>query len=172
MPDSMHPESALTTHLGTGYEVLNWLVSITSASFFTNWAVIGLTSFRFRAAVKAQGLTLFAEPFAWSSKWWPLAPILVLAVSLLLLVCLLICACAPIGADITAANFFTYTIGLLVIGSSMIGYKIVYKTKWVSAAHADLTTGRHHLTEDEISRLKAYYDAPMWRRILSHLSLS
>ena len=157
--------------LGTGYIVLNWLVSITSASFFTNWAVIALTSFRFHSALRAQHLNLFAEPYTWSSTLWPLAPAVSLAVSLMLLVCLLICAIAPVGATITASGFFSYTIGLLIIGVFTLGYKVAFKTKWITSADADLVTGRRELSEEETAQLREYYASPLWRRVVSYLKL-
>ncbi|KAH0286443.1 hypothetical protein KCU62_g6764, partial [Aureobasidium sp. EXF-3399] len=122
----------LCTYIGlssTGCIVLNWLVSITSASVFTNWAVIALTSFRFHSALRARHLKLFAEPYTWSSTLWPLAFAVSLAVSLMLLICLLICAIAPVGATITAFGFFSYTIGLLIIGIFTLGYKVAFKIK-------------------------------------------
>jgi amino acid transporter len=151
--------------------VLNWLVSITSASFFTNWAVIAITSFRFHAAVKAQNLRLFEEQYTWKSLVWPLAPIISLAVSLMLLICLFICAIAPVGGTITASNFFSYTIGLLLIAVSTIGYKIIFKTKWVRAEQADLTTGRRELSEEDMAKLREYYRSPMWKRAFSYVQL-
>jgi amino acid transporter len=151
--------------------VLNWLVSITSASFFTNWAVIALTSFHFHSALRAQNLNLFAEQYTWSSALWPLAPILSLAVSLILLISLLICAIAPVGGTITAANFFSYTIGLLLIAVSTLGYKILFRTKWVKSEDADLVTGRRQLSEQEMVMLREYYSSSLWRRALSYLKL-
>ncbi|RZK39086.1 MAG: hypothetical protein EOO61_07485 [Hymenobacter sp.] len=150
---------------------MNWLVSITSASFFTNWAVIALTSFRFRTAIKAQNLDLFADQYTWSSTLWPLAPIVSLVVSLMLLICLLICAIAPVGGTITASNFFSYTIGLLLIAVSIVGYKIVFRTRWVRSEFADLTTGRRQLSEEDTAKLRKYYRSPLWKRAFSYVQL-
>ncbi|KAL4775706.1 amino acid permease-domain-containing protein [Aspergillus nidulans var. acristatus] len=50
-----------------GTEVLNWFIAITSASFFINFAIVALTSFRFRAVVKAQKATFFTESYSWQS---------------------------------------------------------------------------------------------------------
>jgi amino acid transporter len=144
-------------------------VSITSASFFTNWAVIALTSFRFHAAVKAQNLSLFGEQYTWTSTLWPLAPTVSLAVSLMLLVCLLICAIIPVGGSITVSGFFSYTIGLLLIAVSTIGYKIIFKTKWVKSEQADLVTGRRQLSEGDLATLGEYYNSPLWKRVFSYV---
>lgn len=85
-----------TRIIAGGLEVLNWLIAITSASFFTNWAIIGFTSFRFRAAVKAQRSAILHEHYGWKSSFWPLAPCLVLVISTLLLICILYLSIKPL----------------------------------------------------------------------------
>jgi amino acid transporter len=82
-----HPSTFLSIPLLTeneyiagGLEVLNWLISITSTSSFINWAIISFTSFRFRAAVKAQKSSIFNGPYGWKSPYWPLAPTTVLVI--------------------------------------------------------------------------------------------
>lgn len=94
-----------------------------------------------------------------------------LAVSLILLLSLLICAIAPVGGTITAANFFSYTIGLLLIGVSTLGYKVLFRTKWVRSEDADLVTGRRELSEQEMEMLGEYYCSPLWKRVLSYIKL-
>ncbi|GAB1200952.1 hypothetical protein APSETT444_010333 [Aspergillus pseudonomiae] len=44
-----------------GLTVLNWLIAISSASFFTNWGIIAFTNWRFHCALKAQKDQLFTE---------------------------------------------------------------------------------------------------------------
>ncbi|GAA91587.1 proline-specific permease [Aspergillus luchuensis IFO 4308] len=134
-----------------GTEVLNWFISITSASFFTNWAIIAFSSFHFRAAIRAQRSQLFETPYAWRSLYWPLAPVTSLFISSLLLVCLLYTSIKPVGGGaFTAYNFFSATIGLIVIIVFTIGYKIVHKTPWRDPATADLITGHRELTAAEL----------------------
>ncbi|PYH69122.1 proline-specific permease [Aspergillus vadensis CBS 113365] len=134
-----------------GTEVLNWFISITSASFFTNWAIIAFSSFRFRAAIRAQRSQLFEAPYAWRSLYWPLAPVISLFVSALLLVCLLYTSIKPVGGGaFTAYSFFSATIGLIVIIVFTIGYKIVHRTPWRDPATADLITGHRELTAAEL----------------------
>ncbi|KAL4926835.1 amino acid permease-domain-containing protein [Aspergillus undulatus] len=138
---------------GSGYEVLNWFISITSASFFINWAITAFTAFRFRAAVKAQSPSFFKEPYNWKSPLYPLAPVTVLVVSALLLVCF------------TAYKFFTYVLGILVIAVPTALYKVALRTKWRVPATADLITGRRQLSVEEIALLDELYSRPVWRRI-------
>lgn len=58
-----------------GITVFNWLANITSTAYFMVWVVISITSFRFRAALKAQNDPLFSEIHSWSCSYWPLPPI-------------------------------------------------------------------------------------------------
>lgn len=61
-----------------GIEVFTWLGQIASTGYFMVWVVVAITSFRFRAALKAQNDPLFSEPYAWRCTLWPLPPILLL----------------------------------------------------------------------------------------------
>lgn len=83
-------------YLAKGVEVLNWLIAITSASFFVNWAIVAYTSIRFRAAVRAQNSDIFKGVYAWNTYRWPLAPVISLTISTLLLVCLLYLSIVPL----------------------------------------------------------------------------
>ncbi|OAA65864.1 amino acid permease [Niveomyces insectorum RCEF 264] len=49
-----------------GITVFNWLAQISSTGYFMVWVFVGITSFRFRAALKAQNDPLFRQPYAWN----------------------------------------------------------------------------------------------------------
>lgn len=74
--------------------MFNWLLSITSASFFMNWIIIAFTSWRFHQALAAQNDQLFSQVYAWKSVAWPTAPVWLMTISILLLAC---CIGAGIG---------------------------------------------------------------------------
>ncbi|KAJ0416825.1 amino acid permease/ SLC12A domain-containing protein [Aspergillus carlsbadensis] len=157
---------------GKGLEVLNWLISITSASFFINWAIVAFTSFRFRAAVKAQKAPIFSETYSWKSPLWPLAPAGALVISTLLLMCLLYSSIEPLGdTGFTAYNFFMNIIGILVIAIPTALYKLVLRTEWRDPAAADLVTGRRQLTPEEIMLMDGHYSRPLWRRVGTYVKL-
>ncbi|OMP88776.1 putative amino-acid permease, partial [Diplodia seriata] len=80
----------------TGAEVFTWLNSITSSSFFIVWGVISLTSWRFRAALKAQGDPLFNELYAWRCWAWPFPTVWLFTCTVLLLVCCIYIGLVPI----------------------------------------------------------------------------
>jgi yeast amino acid transporter len=71
-----------------GIEVFNWLAQIASTGYFMVWVVVAITSFRFRAALKAQGDQLLKETYAWSCSLWPIPP------TWLLTCCTLYTACS------------------------------------------------------------------------------
>ncbi|KAL4799770.1 amino acid permease/ SLC12A domain-containing protein [Aspergillus venezuelensis] len=157
---------------GSGYEVLNWFISITSASFFINWAITAFTSFRFRAAIKAQNMPIFKESYSWQSPFWPLAPATVMLISILLLVCLLYASIEPVGGGgFTAYNFFTYILGILVIVVPTVLYKFILRTPWRNPATADLVTGRRLVSTEEILLLDKHYSRPIWRRVGTYMKL-
>ncbi|KAJ5773732.1 hypothetical protein N7457_008628 [Penicillium paradoxum] len=155
-----------------GLTVLNWLISITSASFFTNWIIISFVNWRFHRALKAQNDPLFTEVYAWRSSCWPLAPAWLMLISVFLLVCCVFLGIEPPGGDgFSASNFFQYILGLLLIVTFTIGYKVIYRTPWRDPRTADCKTGRRPLGPDEIAVLDKYYRQPAWRRFLTYVQI-
>lgn len=59
-------------------------------------------------------------------------------------------------------------IGAIIVVVFTIAHKIIYRTKLQDPATADLKSGRHTLTAEEVRRLDAYYRMPAWRRFLSY----
>ncbi|KAJ5467918.1 hypothetical protein N7475_005670 [Penicillium sp. IBT 31633x] len=155
-----------------GLTVLNWLIAITSASFFTNWIIIAFVNWRFHCVLKAQKDPLFTEVYAWRSSCWPLAPAWLMLISVFLLVCCVYLGVKPPGGTgFTASNFFQYILGLLIIFGFTIGYKVIYRTPWRDSKTADCKTGRRHLDVDEIAMLDSYYRQPAWRRFFTYVQL-
>ncbi|KAJ5330169.1 hypothetical protein N7452_010559 [Penicillium brevicompactum] len=155
-----------------GLTVLNWLISITSASFFTNWIIISFVNWRFHRTLEAQKDPLFTEVYAWKSTLWPLAPALLMLISIFLLVCCIFLGIKPPGATgFTSTNFFQYMLGILIIFSFTFGYKVIYRTPWRDPKTADCTTGRRPLAAEEIAMLDHYYRQPSWRRFLTYVQL-
>ena len=74
-------------------------------------------------------------------------------------------------APFSVVNFFQYTIGLILIVSSTLAYKIIMRTKWQSCSTANLVTGRHIISDAELELLNEYYSRPAWRRALTYVSL-
>ncbi|RAQ66665.1 hypothetical protein COH20_007242 [Aspergillus flavus] len=129
-----------------GVTVLNWLIAISSASFFTNWGIIAFTNWHFHCAPKAQKDILFSETYGWKSTFWSSTPAWLMLVSLMLLVCCLECGVKPVdGLTFTAENFLQYTLGLWVITGCTLVYKVIFRTPWRDPKTADCITGRRTL---------------------------
>ncbi|OJD31730.1 amino acid permease [Diplodia corticola] len=153
----------------TGAEVFTWLNSITSSSLFIVWLVVCLTSWRFRAALKVQGDPLFNELHAWSCWAWPFPTAWLFVCSVLLLVCCIYIGLVPIGStSVSAYSFFQYMIGAVIVVVFTAVHKAIYRTKLQDPATADLKSGRHILTAEEVRLLDVYYRMPAWRRSLSY----
>jgi yeast amino acid transporter len=164
----------LTKDLPTagGYELFIWLVNISSSAFFINWLIISYTSYRFHACLRAQADPLFSAPYAWRSIAWPLMPVWLFTISTLLLVCCIAAGAMPLnGAEFSVYAFFSYTIGVVLIVTASLGYKLIMRTKFRDVKTADLITGRRILTNEEIIFLDQYYELPKWRRFTTYVQL-
>ncbi|KAF2720211.1 hypothetical protein K431DRAFT_271280 [Polychaeton citri CBS 116435] len=155
-----------------GQVALSWLISITSASFFINWMIVAFTSWRFHKVLEAQNDKLFTETYAWKATKWPLAPTWLMTICFLLTVCCLYVGTKPLGnAEFSASNFFQYTLGIILIVTLTVGYKLIFRTPWRDLKTAYLHTGRRPLTVEEIQQLDGYYAMPKWRRLVSYVKL-
>ncbi|KAI7262354.1 hypothetical protein KC345_g9451 [Hortaea werneckii] len=155
-----------------GIEVFNWLAQISTTGYFCVWIVVGITSLRFRAALKAQDDALFRESYAWKCAVWPFPPLWLLICCTLYTGCSIYLALYPIGADAPSAySFFQYMIGLSLILCMGLGYKIIFRTKLRYPATVDLKTGRRPLGVEEIRMLDEYYALPPWRRLWAYVKL-
>jgi amino acid transporter len=105
----------LIQHTATGIVVFTWLVSITSSSFFLVWFVIAITSWRFRAALKAQNDPLFTEVYAYRCMWWPIPPIYLFSGSCVLLVCCIYIGLYPIVRLPSSPFLFPYISPFLIL---------------------------------------------------------
>ncbi|KAF2634653.1 amino acid permease [Massarina eburnea CBS 473.64] len=155
-----------------GIEVFTWLAQISSTGYFMVWVVVAITSFRFRAALKAQNDKLFNEPYAWPCSLWPIPPIWLLMCCSLYTACSFYLGLYPIGSNAPSAySFFQYMIGLLLIIFSGLGYKVIFQTELRDPAKVDLRTGRRMLNEEEIYALDAYYAQSRLRRFYTFVQL-
>ncbi|CZR61357.1 related to amino acid transport protein GAP1 [Phialocephala subalpina] len=156
----------------TGTTVFTWLVSITSSSFFIVWFVICITSWRFRAALKAQNDQLFTEVYAHRTWAWPIPVVWLFAGSTVLLVSCIYIGLYPIGVSTPSVYyFFEYMIGVVIVLTFTIGYKIIYKTKIRDPKTADLKTGRRTLGKEEIDMLNEYYSRSTLKRFWTYVQL-
>lgn len=134
--------------------------------------IIAFTSCRFHKVLKAQNDPLFKETYAWESTKWPLAPVWLFTISTLILAGCLAAGINPIGdLGFTAENFFEYMLGIFIVVSFTLAYKLIFRTPWRDPKTADLVTGRRKLSNEEIIQLDSYYEQPKWRRFLTYVQL-
>lgn len=62
-------------------------------------------------------------------------------------------------------------IGVVIVISFTLGYKIIYKTKFRDAKTADLKSGRRTLGKEEIDMLNEYYSRSTIRRFWTYIQL-
>lgn len=155
-----------------GITVFNWLAQIATTGYFMVWVIIGITSLRFRAALRAQHDPLFSQPYAWKCTAWPFPPLWLLTCCCLYTGCSFYLALYPIGEDTPSAyGFFQYTIGLILIVGLGTLYKLIFRTKLRDPAEVDLQSGRRKLSDDELTMLDRYYSQPGWRKLLGFVQL-
>lgn len=155
-----------------GITVFNWLAQIATTGYFMVWVVVGITSFRFRAALQAQKDPLLQQTYAWSCSLWPFPPAWLLLCCSLYTGCSIYLALYPIGSDTPSAySFFQYLFGLILILAMGAGYKIIFRTRLRDPATADLQNGRRNLPTEEIVMLDTYYGQSRARRVWQYLKL-
>ncbi|EFW99737.1 amino acid permease [Grosmannia clavigera kw1407] len=155
-----------------GTVVFDWLSQIASTGYFMVWFFIAVTSFRFRAALKAQNDPLLSEAYAWKCALWPLPPIWLLICCCLFMACSLYLALYPIGSNTVSAHyFFQYMFGTVLILFCGIAYKAILRTKLRDPKTADLQTGRRPLSTAEIVDLDEYEKLSRWRKLYSFIQV-
>ncbi|KAF8861816.1 hypothetical protein BDZ45DRAFT_687347 [Acephala macrosclerotiorum] len=110
-----------------------------------------------RAAFKAQNDNPLTLQYAYKNKFFPLDSVFLFTTSIFVLASTFYVSLFPIGAPTTVENFFETFLCVPLFIVLYLGYKIVYKTKFVDPAKADLQTGWKPLSESDIAFLDAYY---------------
>jgi amino acid transporter len=137
------------------------------------WVVIAICSIRFHSAVKAQNSSILSGKYAYRAWLYPAGPIFLGGTAFLVLVGLFAVSVWPInGAKSSAYDFFATYLGVPIVLVSIIGYKIVFKTKIRRASEIDLVSDYAPITEENSRFLDNYYSQPMWRRVWSYVSTS
>ncbi|KAL2834228.1 amino acid permease/ SLC12A domain-containing protein [Aspergillus cavernicola] len=157
----------------TGAVLFTWFSSISSTIFMLAWLTLALCSLRFHAALKAQNSTILTGKYAYNSLFWPLGPIFLGLCSTLILIGLFAEALYPVdGNNLSAYDFFSTYLGVPLVLVSVIGYKVVFRTKVRRASEIDLVTGFQGLSVENELFLDRYYALPLWRRVWSYVSTS
>ena len=154
----------------TGAVIFTWFSSITATVYFLAYITICITNWRMRAAFKAQNDNPLTLKYAYKNKFYPLGSVFLFSSSIFVLASVFYVSLFPIGAPTSAATFFETFLCVPLFIVLYFGYKIIYKTKIVDPAKADIHTGRRPLTEEDIAFLDRYYAQPWYKRALTYLT--
>ncbi|KAK4941382.1 hypothetical protein LTR10_018651 [Elasticomyces elasticus] len=154
----------------TGGIIFTWFSSVSATVYFMSWMSISITNIQMRKAIKAQNDPVWTLPYAWKLKGFPITAVFLFVTSFLVLFATAYVSLFPIGgAPPNAQTFFETFLGVPIWIVCYLGYKLVYRTKFVKPAEADLQSGRRPLNEEDIAFFDHYFAQPMWKRALSYV---
>lgn len=129
-------------------EVFNWLLAISGLSSIFTWLSINASHIRFRRAMHVQGRSLDELPYTSQCGVW--GSYFGFALNTLVLIAQFWIALFPLNGKPSAYDFFLSYLGLPVLLSSWLFYK-VWKRDWkllIRAKDIDLDTGRANIDMD------------------------
>lgn len=147
-----------------------WMMAISGLSSIFTWGSVCGAHILFRQAWKKQGHSL--DELAFRSQPGVIGSWIGLTFNCLVLIAQFWVGFAPIGyAEMTPKEivykFFSVYLAAPVVLVSYVGYKLMYKTKFIFPSEADLATGRRdldvqHLVEQERAEQKQW---PVWKKV-------
>ncbi|KAF7185968.1 Arginine permease CAN1 [Pseudocercospora fuligena] len=132
----------------SGGEVFDWLLNITSIAGFISWTCINICHLAFMRAIKARGQSRDDLPY--KAFWQPWFSWYGLIFNALIIITNGFTAFMPW----VTSDFFIAYVSLILFAVMYIGHKLVYKTKFVKPAEADLDTGRKEIEEMYFEEVK------------------
>lgn len=122
-----------SSFIGAG-QLWTWLQNIVGVSNQLSWISIGVSSLRFRAAMKAQGREHLLPFKNWTYPWGP-----ILAVTLGSVI-VLVQGWTSFSPAFSPIDFVSFYVELPVFALMFVVWKLVKKTKFQRAAEMDLVT--------------------------------
>ncbi|KAK7519388.1 AAT family amino acid transporter [Phyllosticta citriasiana] len=155
-----------------GALMFTWFSSLTSIVFLTDPIVVGITNLRMRRALALQGDDSLQGRYAYTVRWLPLEPILLILSMSFCLVSALYLAVDPIdpAAD-KGQSFFELFLAAPIFVVAFVGYRLVFRSKIVDLNEADWVSGCRPVSEAGSVALDAYNALPLWRRVVSYLRM-
>ncbi|BFZ55523.1 proteinral amino acid permease agp2 [Savitreella phatthalungensis] len=126
--------------------VLNWFVSLITASQLINFWTMCFSYLRWRAALKAQNIPLSELPR--KSKWTPYPAYWALAMLSMMIVFQGYSLWTPDGFDVSTLIFDYFAVWVFI--AVYFGWKLIYRTRIVPLNEVDLFTGKREIDEDEL----------------------
>ena len=126
------------SYIGAG-QLWSWLQNLVGVSNQLSWICIGLSSLRFRAGMKAQGLEHLLPFRNWT---YPVGPILAVGLNIVIV---LVQGWSCFSPTFSAVDFVSYYIELPIMFVMFVFWKLVKRTKFVHVDQMDLITDRYDL---------------------------
>lgn len=127
--------------------VFNWFINLATTGILSTYAVMWLTYFKFKKAVKVQNLDQ-QDPKYFKVPNWVL-PLCYWGATFNALVLFFNGFWIFFPGNFSAANLFTSYFAPVFFLLLFFGWKFYMKTHWRSAEEADLTTGKIEIDEEE-----------------------
>jgi len=153
----------------TGGVIFTWFSSISSTVYFLAYMTICVTNWQMHRAFKAQGDNPLLLKYAYKNKFWPWGSVLLFGSSVFVLGSSFYVSLFPIHSGTDVENFFETYLCVPLFIVCYIGYKLVFRTKFVKPSEADIHTGRKPLSEEDVAFLDKYYSQSVGKRMLSYL---
>ncbi|TVY47446.1 putative amino-acid permease [Lachnellula occidentalis] len=129
--------------IGAG-QLWTWLQNLVGVSNQLAWLAIGVTSLRFRAAIKLQGKE-HELPFKnWTYPWGPILAIV------LNTVIILVQGWSSFSPKFSGVDFVSYYIELPIMLIMYVGWKLLKRTKLVRLEVMDLETDVHKIGDEDL----------------------
>lgn len=130
-----------SSFIGSG-ELWTWLQNLVGVSNQLAWLAIGITSIRFRKALKKQGKEHQLAYKNWTHPWGPW--VVVIMVTFMILI-----QGWSAFDPWSVAHFFNLYVELFIMVAMIIAWKLIKRTKIVKLEEMDLETDRYVETEAE-----------------------
>ncbi|KAK3341720.1 amino acid permease-domain-containing protein [Lasiosphaeria hispida] len=164
-------------------DVLDWLLAVSGLSSIITWGSINLAHIRFRRAWAAKGRSL--DELAFRAQAGVAGSWIGLTFNCLVLIAQFWTAAWPVPLSAApdarpvngetprsvAQHFFLQFLCVPIVGATYLGYKLWFRTRWVSARDIDVDTGRKGfnlpiLVQQERDERSAW---PVWKKVYKFL---
>ena len=108
--------------------IFNWLINVIGLAGYIAWFGICLSHYRFRRAYSLQGYALQDLPYC--APWFPWAPLAAMAAIVIMMMGQQ--GMLWLSGRATWGGFITTYGGVVLFLLLFIGYKYIYRTKWVN----------------------------------------
>ncbi|KAK5065157.1 hypothetical protein LTR84_000993 [Exophiala bonariae] len=136
------------SYIGAG-QLWSWLQNLVGVSNQISWICIGLSSLRFRAGMKAQGLEHLLPFRNWT---YPVGPILAVGLNIVIV---LVQGWSCFSPKFSAVDFVSYYIEIPIMFVMFVFWKLFKRTKFVHVDQMDLVTDRYDLHPDHKAEIEA-----------------